>query len=351
MTIFALNTGITPQNLKKLGETNYLLHYPEANANTLWSEMAAYERQAFKLYIEPFLGEAIYNDYLQKVENGTTLNTAQTKFLTSLRDTIAYFMQVQMLAQKISMTSSAGNVTNSPEKSPATSLGPLKFKLWNLTLLADQFLDITLALLEKEVKANNTDFNIWKNDEAYTKGKAPLFRTTTDFQTFQNIQNSRRTFIALLPKINEAVIRHIIPIIGEQFYNEVKTQYTANTLTIANALILPKIQRVLAKFTQYLACDDNRLILEADGFKMVSNMEGMNQAQAVLEDKNRNLEVMRQSALEAADYFRTDLRTFLVANADDYPTFKNSTAFPVNGSKRKQIFTSRNPGTVLIKKG
>jgi hypothetical protein len=350
MNIFKLNSGVTENAQTVVGQTNYTNHYTEVNANQNWQELKVIIRQAVDIYIKPFIGSPIYDDLVTKVNTGIVLTPTQTEFLTALCDAVAYYSQVHGISEKISVMANAGNVTNNPSTSPATSLPSLKFKLHNLTLKADKFLDMALAILETAVAGGNAYFDLWKNAHAYNAVKADLFRQTADFQKHQNILDSRRTFVALIPKMADAALRFIKPTLGEEMYTELVTQFNAKSLSNPNLLLLPYAQRATAAHTKMLACDDNRLILESDGFKIISNTEGANQSATVLEDRNNSIGIMRNSAALQADFYLKELRTFLYKNATNYPTFKNSDTYVTNGQTRQSVFNSTVKGGVFIKK-
>ncbi|MDF1546416.1 MAG: hypothetical protein P1P88_01250, partial [Bacteroidales bacterium] len=96
-------------------------------------------------------------------------------------------------------------------------------------------LDLALEYLEK----NKAEFSTWTNSDAYTLMKSNFINSTREFSSIYNINNSRLVFQKLRNAQNLAEDFDIIPLIGRDLYDEIKTQIATDNLDEANQKFLP----------------------------------------------------------------------------------------------------------------
>lgn len=329
-SIFKKATG-APAVTDKVGDYNFKEHYPDVNRNMSWSELTPYIRQATRRFILPYVGQELYDDIADKVLAGTVLDAPQTEFLERLRDAVAYCTIMVILPKKKTVVASMGAVENiATEGTTGTSLWGFKTTLWSVAQDADRNTDELMSYLEEQVRNNNTYFDLWKNSTAFSAGRAPLFRTTAEFQEQQNINSSRRTFIAMLPIIRQVSKVHIIPAISQEQYDELVTQVATNTLTAENTTLLDLVRNAQAAWTVYYAAEKLPILPDQDGFRLISNAEAVDQRAYSSETTLRAIEGIKYSAENEVRRSMADLIAFLHEHSDDYPTWKDSAANPDN---------------------
>lgn len=346
--IFKKASG-APSATDKVGEYNFKDHYPDINRNMSWSEVAPYIRQATRRFIIPYVGSELYDDIATKVENNTAINAEQAEFLERLRDAVAYCTVMVMLPKKKTVVASMGAVENvATEGTTGTSLWGFKTTLWSVAQDADRNTDELMAYLEEQVRANNTYFDLWKNSTAFSAGRSPLFRTTAEFQAQQNINTSRRTFVAMLPIINQVAKRHIIPALGQEQYDELVTQVEGNTLTEENETLLELVRAAQAAWAVHYAADKLPILPDQDGFRLISNAEAVDQRQYSSEITQGAIERIKYSAEHDARRSTADLIAFLHDNEDDYPLWKDSTANPDNDTDLPSLPYGCDYGAIML---
>lgn len=328
--IFKKTTG-SPSPTDKVGDYNFKEHYPDVNRNMAWAELSPYIRQATRRFVLPFIGQDIYDDIADLVEAGTALNTPQQEFLERLRDAVAYYTIMVVLPKKKTIISSMGALENvATENTTASSLWGFKTTLWSVAQDADRSMDELLEYMEAQVKDENNYFNLWVNTDAYNVGRSDFFRTTVEFQEFQNINSSRRTFLAMLPIIKQVSKRHIIPVISQALYDEIANQIKATGLTSVNETILEYIRTAQAAWTVHYAADKLPILPDQDGFRIISNAEAVDQRAYSAEVTQNAITAIKYSAEQDARNATADLVAFLADNAEDYPLWKDSTSNPDN---------------------
>lgn len=345
-SIYRRNTGAaTPSD--KVGDYNFRQHYPDMNMNLLWASVTPYIRQATDEQILPWIGEAMYNAIADLVESGATLDEVQSRFLDLLRDAVAFHTVARMLPLKKTTIASMGAVENvAAEGTTTTSQWGFRTTLWSVTQAADRATDRLLAYMEAQVSQGNTFFNAWKTDPTFLAGSSDFFRNTADFQAYFNLNDSRRTFLQLLPTIKQAARQHILPAISKAQYEELTSQVANNNLSTENEALLGYVRASLAFWTIYYASDKLVAIPEHGGFRVISNADAVDSRVLPQDVLLQAIDRIKYAAERDAKTNTADLVTFLSDNADDYPLWKASSAnpdnvtewyIPVNGSEHGAV--------------
>lgn len=324
--VFKLDTGVVAADAS-VGQSNFKNHYPEVNHSMAWLELLPYIEQATDLFVMPYVGQSIYDAVVDIYQAGTpALSTEQSRFIELLQRTVAYYTIFHALPKKLGVVASMGAVINNPQGGsiPPSQWG-FKNQLWSVTKDADRFLDELLEFLQTEVNDGNSEFDDWKDSDAYIEGKSDYFRSTKEFQSYHNICRSHRTFLALLPYIKKAQDKYILPIIGKDQNAALVTAIKDNTATAAQSSLIEAIRRCLAEWTIHMAVPALTVLIEEDGIKIVSRTDGMDTRSNVASAFYKEAAIGHQAAAEDnARTFRADLIDFLFTNEDDYPLWVTS---------------------------
>lgn len=320
-----------PPAQENVGHYDFKDHYPDINRNLQWAEIQPYLRQSMRRYILPYIGQDLYDDITDMIDDNDILTESQEEFLTRLRDAAAYCTIMTMLPKKKTAITSLGAVENTgSDGTTGTSQWAFRTTLWSIAQDADRLVDEMLQYLEDQVKAGNVYFDLWKDSEAFNLGKSDLFRTTAEFQEFQNINNSRRTYLSLLPILKQVSRQHLLPVLGKEQYDELVTQLRENTLTEANELLLEKTRAAAAAWAVYYATMKMPVVIDQDGFRVVANAEAIDQRAYASEVTQTAILALQQSSEAEARTNTADLTSFLYENKDDYELWKDSTSNPDN---------------------
>lgn len=330
LSIFKKTSG-SPAPTDKVGDYNFKAHYPDINLGVMWSEIEPYIRQATRRYILDFVGQPLYDDLATKIQAGTALTAEQAEFVERMRDAVAYCAIMTLIPKRKSAIASMGIVENvAKEGTTSTSLWGFRTLLWSVAQDADRCTDEMLQYLEAQVKAGVAYFDLWKNNAAFSAGKADLFRSTSDFQAYQNINNSRRTYISLLPVLKQATKQHLIPVLSQTQYDALVTAVRANTFTAAQTALLEKVRMAAAAWAVYYATNKMAVLPDQDGFRVIGNADAIDQRAYSAEITQGAIQRIRDAAEQDARQNTADLTAFLSENEDDYPLWKVSTSNPAN---------------------
>lgn len=189
-------------------------------------------------------------------------------------------------------------------------------------------LDLALEYLE----LNKTQFTTWTASSAYTLMKTNFINSTREFSAIYNINNSRLVFIKLRSAQVVAEDFDIRGMIGIEFFDELKAQILADSLTPENAKFIPYLQKAVAHRTIYrgglsLVAELNEYGLYKN--EIESNTDNTKKETAVSEQLATR--ILEEAEMRGMSYLRT-CETFLKKNIADYPLYAASDAYDETGS-------------------
>jgi len=310
--------------------TNFAEHAPIANANTDWLTIFPFVKRAVRTYIFPWIGEALYDDIAAKYQSDFALTDAQAETLELLQDAVAnYAVFLAMPVLNVALTN-MGTQQSSDREGTSNPPSQWSFKnaYWSTLHQADASMDQLLRQLTFQVALNNDYYDLWTDSTAYDYGKSYFFRSNDQLSNHLNYADSLRAYKAVVPYVKAAETRYLRPVLGKEMFDELANQIETNTLTADNANLLTYVQQAAAQYGLYEAIPYLTLLIEGDGFKVVSSTDNYDNRRNLTNiTHQRAIESLRQAAEGNAKTYLADLRQFLYDNADTYPTFKNSSVY------------------------
>lgn len=287
------------------------------------AQVLSFVEQAEIKYIIPYLGQAQYdeiNEAYEDVASIDLLGSTDKALLEKIQLPLAYYAILDALPmmnvvigqsgigeqQSANVTQSRQWVYNNLENSLANN--------------ADIFMDKLLEFLE----ANADTYSIWKASEAYTANRELFISQTSQFQKYINIFNSRRAFVAFRPFILECQEEIIRIKIGDDYYEDLKTKYATDTLTIEDRAVLRIIEPALAYYAYAIGVVQILVQFTGSGLKVLGNYDSISQRSASSPEELTNISNKYRPRYEQKF---TELKVFLDANADTYPLYKASSAY------------------------
>lgn len=96
---------------------------------------------------------------------------------------------------------------------------------------------------------NQEDYPLWKSSEAYSYQYDFLISSGRGFDELLRIDRSRLTFLNWRPTMADVEFRDIMPAVSKEFIQELKDQIKSGSVTGANRVVLPLLQKSLAYLT------------------------------------------------------------------------------------------------------
>lgn len=181
-------------------------------------------------------------------------------------------------------------------------------------------LDVLLDYLND----NKEDYDLWSTSAAYSRCRELFINTSKEFSEHFSINNSRRTFMAMRPILKRHNDITIKSLLGKDLWAELKEQAIDEDVTEANELLLEYIRPALAHLTIADAVTELGLKIDEFGTTVISsattsassqNLQARIPAPAAM---TNNLHINEKMI---GEQLLSDLRSFLEANANDYPHY------------------------------
>lgn len=302
-----------------VADTNIQDHFTGMNSQFAWKEVKPTIEQATDNYILPFIGEELYSDLASKYQAGTALTTKQARTLQLLQRAVIYYAAYSLMSEKIAALTPLGVVQNTPDGgSVPTNQWSFTEKKLDLLSKADTALDKLLQYLDEQTDAY---FDLFFDSEAAQYKTANWIKHTKDLDEYVNIKQSRRSFVSIVPHIARAERDILEPLLCSTLYNALKTPTTD-----AQLVLIPYLKEIAAYKGAAAALPHHRIVIDGDGFRVVSQTDGFT------DRRNLTNSVHEQAvgALLTAYHERGDkairaLMTYLEANLDTYPDYRDST--------------------------
>uniref|UniRef100_UPI004048B10A DUF6712 family protein n=1 Tax=Roseivirga sp. TaxID=1964215 RepID=UPI004048B10A len=274
---------------------------------------APYLNDAEDIYILPVIGQEMYDSISGEVAN--ELATAKAKIQRAL----AYYAVYDM-SDFLNL-----NITGNGIKESSTE-NTTQSRQWVLNQgkkaalhKADQLLDMALKYMED----NKASFAAWVGSDAYTEFTDLFIHTAGEYNKFVRIQDSRRTFVRLVPFMEDIENSLIKKTIGDNLFDVLKTEDAAGTLSEANLILVKLIKEAVANMAMAQGALDMPMNFEASGIKVVSTDDGITRKQDAGDKQLMAYVQMRKNLGEQKLH---DLKNYLIANAASYPDFEGSDA-------------------------
>lgn len=186
-----------------------------------------------------------------------------------------------------------------------------------------QKLDEALDYLEN----NKADFPTWTASEEYTLSRKNFINSAKEFSKLFNINNSRLVFLKLRPAQTLVEDLDILPLIGFEYFTELKNQIEADSVSAANLIFIQRLQKAVAHGTFFRG--GYELLGELNEYGMFQYEEA-----AVSTNQSTRLQmrdsvfdkIIERSKMNAKAYLAA-CEQFLRYNITDYPTYSASSAY------------------------
>lgn len=312
-----------------IGQTNFKEHYPSVEGSMKWKELKTTIRQATQSFVIPLVGAAMYNKLADDYNDTTGLESEQSAVVNFLQDAIAHYTIYKALPYMPFIVSSNGIQKAQPtEGAVAPTFGERKDTRWNAHIDADGYLDEALKLLE------NTEGEYWQpwRDHADKNFKTSVvFKTATELDDHLNIQGSRRAFTTLVPYLRKSEESSIEKILGSELLKSLSlVEMPLNTpINLTEQKLLAELHNRVKKFVAqdglFIAIPFLTLVIEGDGFKVVSRGDGIEERNGLKHQQHENAILrLRDAARQSAEQYKDDLLTFLWKHKADLPLWLES---------------------------
>ena len=160
----------------------------------------------------------------------------------------AYFLGLSML--NVSIGENGIAVISNSNLAPASKQRTDELKA-DLEKAAYDALESLLEFLEENID----DYPLWEASDAYVYQYEFLITSARRFDELLRIDRSRLTFLKWRPTMADVEFLEIYPTVSKEFCDELKTEIKAGSVSAANQVVLPHLQKALAYLTASIELD------------------------------------------------------------------------------------------------
>jgi hypothetical protein len=306
-------------------ETSEVQAFIPVIGTTAIESMLPFINQAERDYIIPYISKAQY-DALNDAYNATpsTLTTEQTALLKKVQAALSqYFFYLWIPSAQLHIGPNGIRIATTESLKTAFQWQIDELRT-NVLKAAGSAMDDLLYFME----TNKADYPLWTASTSYTLFKECFITSTTQFtELYSPLGNSRLNFIMIRSSMKKAQEFSIQSLIGFAYYDELKTEHLAGSVSAENALVITYIQKALAPLTMLRAITELSVSIDERGilnFNGISGLQAINQKQPA---KDSMIFKLEKAADEDSKAYMQMLKDFLQTNIANYPTYAASTSY------------------------
>jgi hypothetical protein len=322
--------------------------YTDVHKQTDWSTLKLYVQQAEPTYIIPVISQAMYDKFNGLINDPANASKTFDQIFANENDLTAFNFIACALANYSLyeafpfLNTAVGDIGVAQQSSKEGTTNPAaqwryEGRRWAHLLNADRFIDQLLVYMER----NADYFTDWQGSSSYTINKDLFIADSFTLSMYIGTNNSRRAYLALRSHIRMAEKKYIIPAIGQELFDELKTEILNKTLTDENKTLLPLIQEGLAWAAYYEGLPFLVIKFNTDGVQVISSNDGINNKLAAGKDEK---EIARNTAAHNMDSFLGSLKKFIIDHSSDYPLYEESSAYNNNNPRYSRPYNYYNSG-------
>jgi len=291
------------------------------NRNIEYATLQPFLEQAeYKYIITPVLGKDQY-DALDAAITADDLTAAQTALLAMVRKAIVFYALYEAVPRIQVMVSDMGVVEPTAERvaqAPQWKTSELRASYWSN---AQTYRQATQELLQDA----QGDYPLWVGSRAYTVFNGLFLRTARELADVIGMSEDIASFVAMRPAIERSEESYLRGVLSQPFMVGLKENMAADDLSEKEAVVVDYARKAVGHYALYEAIPMLTLAMREGVIQAVSNNAAGLKLYQPLSDAQR-LE-LRQKAERDGRAYLTSLKEYVEDNADDFPTYKSSTAY------------------------
>jgi hypothetical protein len=309
-----------------------------------WDTLSPYEIPALREYLIPYLGKDFVDEivaYANRSAEDDEVLTMEDCLQRFRLATSGYMMLDAFCDQNVQLTDLGPQQQSSSEGGSAQpSQWAYKNKVWHMMKKADKYTDQLLDFVEEQARPQvpegggdpvvSTEFASFAEDIVRRRQTSDFFGSTTEVDEHLNIEGSRRAWAKMVPYFRDAEWRYLRPVLGDAFYLELSESYASGiSLSTTHDAVIKLIQRAGAKFGLLLSIPNLACVIDGDGIMIVSRRDGFDERVSSGSSNNQAaISRLQQSAEGQGRTALAELRSYIIAEAENLTTYLNSTAYP-----------------------
>jgi chemotaxis protein CheY-P-specific phosphatase CheC len=274
-------------------------------------------------YIIKEIGKTLYLELVSQYEDEIFENESTKTATFLLQKAIANFTIALFIPKhKVQIDANGVRVTNSDERQDAKPYDTYE-------AIRSYERDGWIALEEalEFIEINSRDFPTWTASPESTIFSNSFIKTTFDFEAVTGMQISRRLFKKIKPYITTYERDSVKSKTGKELFDELINQMVSNSVTELNKQLIEPIRYVVAHGALARAISMAAVELNDEGLTVAAPTSTTNMVKPRASASDRSMENIVATCNEVFTEQIGILVKTLQDNADDYPLFKDSSAY------------------------
>lgn len=258
-------------------------------------------------YIKKVLGAVVYENLLDKVE-ADTLTTDEEALLDEVMlalAPLAYYIGSPIM--QVRSSDSGFHTSSGDDKERLTKWMYDEFRT---QLLIDGYNALDNLLLYLETNTAADWYGDWSASDAFTTYKSLFVNRAEIFDAHVGIKKSRWLFAQMLPMLGNTESQFILPFLGEDLFNDLKTKFADESADADELIVIGKIQKCIANMAYSKSLLNPNFINEMI-VVTATKTENVKSMEVMLPMYNAQVKEHR----DYAEAFLNELRTYLNKNA------------------------------------
>jgi hypothetical protein len=307
--------------------------YIAIDANTKLASLNPFRDEAEQLYLVDLLGQSFYDElntaYAAAVvatpnDPFSSLSAPNKLLFPLIQRALSYYTLLLAMPHLNVTVGELGTRQHRGEDSDPAPRWQQEKMLLSYLKSADTHADRLLSYLEANASVSN--YATWFSGAFNTRRSGLIVYNTAIASKYIEINESRRIFKKLLPKIKDIEANYVVKQLGEAQYSEIVTQLKAGTLSVNNKKLTDIIEPLVAKRALYLQLPLMRVQIDSGGVWLYSDVDDIRKKDFL--STKQDVENLRDHLKSENEFgFEHDeqmLNQYLMDNINTYPLVKAS---------------------------
>lgn len=297
-----IDSGLT------LKDYNFINFYPSINVELSWAELLPYIKQSYVKYMDSYIPDLLLLDIISYID-GEAVDAKYDKLVELLRTASAYYTIYTAMPHLNVTIGDMGVQENSNERSTPAQAWRYKSTQWDAMIMADTMMDAALKYLYQE-QDHFTNFTPTGTD---------WFNTTEDLQKYLHL-SGRRAFVRIKGYLEEAESETEC-FLGAEFYAEL---LAIKAPSAKESKLISYIKKYISDYAYQMALPHLLMMIDGDGLKLISSTDNFNTKSNAMISWSGGANMLLNHLKVDVKAKRSQIQSFLIANADDFPTWRDA---------------------------
>lgn len=313
--------------------TDEIKLYAEVNATFESANLLPAEIKVVHI-VKDILSDAEYDNLLLNYTNNT-LTAEQNKLLPYVQDAMVCLCMIKYVGACGQAEISNAGIHLNLSKDRKTAFQ------WQIVDIKKHFKTEGYKALENLLhflwKSGNTEYLLWQASDNKKEYLKYFVNDSIQFSKGYNIHGNFAFFLYLRDSIEFTEEQYIEPIIGQDLFNEIKSQILSNSVSPTNAIILKWIQKAVAYKTIYHAIP--KLMNYVDEFGIQESFLSLAlTTESSQPSRNEFVSYQLNEAEKNGESYLHKIRNHLIKNASTYPLYTIPTQTNLSINKKDSGF-------------